>query len=206
MPASIFNGAKVKALKKIFSLNGGAELHSGTTDPTSVAVDAPAGSLYQNETSGKLYRKDDAGSSTNWSEMAVTGGTVANQYSAVIASPAIAGLSTHTTIAAGIAASAAGGQILITAGTYVESVSVNKQLDIIGIGIASVISGTLTFTSASQNSSVRNLKVTGAVTFDASAIGNKFEGYVPSGWSDTASNFTDSNTVSNQNLFQAMEE
>lgn len=66
MPATIFSGSKVKALKKILSLNGGAEIHSGTTDPTSSAVDAPIGTIYQHETTGAIYKKLDAGSSTNW--------------------------------------------------------------------------------------------------------------------------------------------
>lgn len=67
MPSTIFSGSKVKALKKIFSLNDGAEIHSGTTDPTSSAVSAPVGSLYMHETTGAQYRKLDSGSSTNWS-------------------------------------------------------------------------------------------------------------------------------------------
>lgn len=64
--AVIFNGTKVKSLKKILSLNAGAEVVSSTTDPTSSAVDAPIGSLLLNETTGLVYRKLDAGSSTNW--------------------------------------------------------------------------------------------------------------------------------------------
>ena len=67
MPASIFSGTKVRLLKKIMKLNTGAEVHSGTTDPTSSAVDAPIGSLYLHETTGTIYKKNDAGSSTNWS-------------------------------------------------------------------------------------------------------------------------------------------
>jgi hypothetical protein len=53
MPASIFSGTKVKFLKKLLTLNGGTEIHSGTVDPTSSAVDAPIGSMYMNETSGQ---------------------------------------------------------------------------------------------------------------------------------------------------------
>jgi hypothetical protein len=75
MPATIFSGSVVKALLKKFSLNGGAEIHSSTTDPTSVAVSAPIGSLLLNESTGALYRKLDAGSSTNWTQVGSGGST-----------------------------------------------------------------------------------------------------------------------------------
>lgn len=67
--AVIFSGSAVKALKKEIKLGSGASVISGTIDPTSSAVSAIAGSLYQNETTGKIYRKLDAGSSTNWVEI-----------------------------------------------------------------------------------------------------------------------------------------
>jgi len=67
--AVIFSGSAVKALKKEIKLGSGASVISGTIDPTSSAVSAVAGSLYQNETTGKIYRKLDAGSSTNWVEI-----------------------------------------------------------------------------------------------------------------------------------------
>lgn len=66
MPAAIFSGTKVKLLKKIADLFGGAQIHSSTTNPTTSAVSAPIGSLLLNESTGDLYRKLDAGSSTNW--------------------------------------------------------------------------------------------------------------------------------------------
>lgn len=67
----IFSGAKVKTLKEILSLNGGADLISSTTDPTSVAVDAAKGSLLLNTSSGAVYKKNDDGSTTNWSAIAL---------------------------------------------------------------------------------------------------------------------------------------
>ena len=89
MPASIFAGSKVKTLKGTLSLNGGADVISSTTDPTSVAVDASPGSILLNTTSGKQYRKNDSGSSTNWTE--VGAGTSGINY---IANPSA---STNTT-------------------------------------------------------------------------------------------------------------
>lgn len=71
----IFNGTKVKTLKSILTLNGLTDIISSATDPTSVAVNAPAGSLLLNTSNSKLYRKLDAGSSTNWVEMLSTAST-----------------------------------------------------------------------------------------------------------------------------------
>jgi hypothetical protein len=62
-------GTEVKALKPILDLNGQSKILSGATDPTSVAVNAPIGSLYLNSTNNKLYKKTDSGLSTSWLEM-----------------------------------------------------------------------------------------------------------------------------------------
>lgn len=70
--AVIFSGTKVKAQKDTINLNGGPDIISSTTNPTSVAVSANAGSLLLNTSSGLLYRKNDNGSTTNWSELAPT--------------------------------------------------------------------------------------------------------------------------------------
>lgn len=67
-PAIIFSGSNVKTLKPNYDLNGSSSIMSGTTDPTSVAVSAPAGSIYLNTSSGNVYKKNDAGSTTNWSQ------------------------------------------------------------------------------------------------------------------------------------------
>lgn len=67
MPATIFSGTKVKALKSNLNVNDAFEFLSGTDDPSSVAQTAPAGSLYFRTSTGVIYRKTDSGSSTNWS-------------------------------------------------------------------------------------------------------------------------------------------
>jgi hypothetical protein len=75
MPASIFAGSKVKTLKSTLSLNGGADIISSTTNPQTSAISAEPGSLLLNTTSGTMYRKLDAGATTNWVEVgAGTGG------------------------------------------------------------------------------------------------------------------------------------
>jgi hypothetical protein len=69
----IFSGTKVKTLKGTIDLNGGNDIISSTTDPTSSAVSANIGSLLLNSSNGKLYRKNDSGSSTNWTEVGASG-------------------------------------------------------------------------------------------------------------------------------------
>lgn len=75
MPATIFSGSNVKTLKSTIDINGGAQVLSSATDPTSVAVSAPIGSLLLNTTNGSIYSKLDAGSSTNWTLYSGTAGT-----------------------------------------------------------------------------------------------------------------------------------
>jgi hypothetical protein len=56
-------------------MNGGEDIISSTTNPQTSAVSAEPGSLLLNTTSGTMYRKLDAGSTTNWVEVgAGTGG------------------------------------------------------------------------------------------------------------------------------------
>jgi hypothetical protein len=67
MAAVIFNGAAVKALKDIIRLKAGIEIITNDSDdPTLVAKNAPASSLYLRQGTGEVYVKTDAGSSTNW--------------------------------------------------------------------------------------------------------------------------------------------
>lgn len=49
---------------------------TGSLDPSSSAVNAPKGSVYES-TNGNWYVKQDAGSSTNWSRLLFVGGAVA---------------------------------------------------------------------------------------------------------------------------------
>jgi hypothetical protein len=71
---TIFSGNDTKSLKSNIDLNGNSKILSGTTDPSSVATSAPIGSIYLNSSNGKWYRKTDAGSSTNWTDMTLIRG------------------------------------------------------------------------------------------------------------------------------------
>lgn len=73
----IFSGNDAKTLKPNIDLFGNAKILSGSVDPTSSATSAPKGSIYLNTSTGFLYRKTDAGSSTNW----VTINTTTNNFS-----------------------------------------------------------------------------------------------------------------------------
>lgn len=67
-PAVIYNGDFVKALKSNLKLKDEARIITGTSDPTSVAVDAEAGSIYIRD-NGIVYIKKDNGSTTNWQDV-----------------------------------------------------------------------------------------------------------------------------------------
>ena len=80
MPAVIFSGNDVKTLKSNIDINSNAKVLTGDSDdPTSVAKDAPIGSLYIKSDDGVHYRKLDAGSSTNW-EVVGSGGAAGINY------------------------------------------------------------------------------------------------------------------------------
>ena len=69
----IFNGAFAKTLTANIKMSENIKLFSGDTDdPTSVAKDAPQGSLYFRSGTAEIYKKTDSGSTTNW-ELVVTG-------------------------------------------------------------------------------------------------------------------------------------
>lgn len=61
----IWRGNFARFLRAQLDLFGAAYILTGSADPTSVATDAPAGSLYLRST-GDVYKKDDNGSTTNW--------------------------------------------------------------------------------------------------------------------------------------------
>lgn len=70
MGATIFNGAFIKALKANFKfLENVFIITDQAADPTSVAYSAPIGSLYFRNGTNEIYKKQDNGSSTNWSKL-----------------------------------------------------------------------------------------------------------------------------------------
>jgi len=66
MGASFLQGTDVKLLKDAIKFASNGRIIFGAIDPTVVAVDAPAGSMYMCSATAKIYIKSDAGSSVNW--------------------------------------------------------------------------------------------------------------------------------------------
>lgn len=68
----IWSGNFAKTLKSKLNLNDDAYILYGTSNPSSVATDAPRGSVFFRNTgsAGELYQKQDNGSSTNWTLIA----------------------------------------------------------------------------------------------------------------------------------------
>lgn len=82
------------------------------------------------------------------------------------------GIATDSTIASAISNANSGDAILILAGTYSESPSINKKLSIFGTGENTIISGSITFTSGSSYSLLRQIKTTNDITLNSGSIGN----------------------------------
>lgn len=100
MASTIFKGNFIKTLKDNLTLNDKTEIQQGTVDPTSVAVNAPIGSLYFNTTSGDIYKKNDAGLSTSWSKIAVGDNTGINYITNGSAEGSTTGWATYADAAA----------------------------------------------------------------------------------------------------------
>jgi flagellar hook-basal body complex protein FliE len=80
LAASIFNGDAIKLLKEKLRFKSGTEIISNDSDdPTSVAKDAPIGSIYIRSGTGEVYVKQDAGSSTNWKQTTYKVSVTANR-------------------------------------------------------------------------------------------------------------------------------
>lgn len=90
-----YSGNDAKIFKPILDFFGQSKILSGTVDPSSVATSAPIGSLYLNSSTGSLYRKNDAGSSTNWSAI----GNSAVITAEATWTPTLTGVGTATNVA-----------------------------------------------------------------------------------------------------------
>ena len=61
------------------------------------------------------------------------------------------------------------GSSLLTGGTWAETVSISKQLNITGVGYGSYVNGAITFTSAADRSMLRGIRTSESVTLDSGA-------------------------------------
>jgi len=85
-PGAIFSGDSIKLLKDNLLFKTGAVkiLTGDTDDPTSVAKNAPQGSLYIRSGTGAMYQKQDSGSSTNWSLLLIAPISLTSSVSGVL--------------------------------------------------------------------------------------------------------------------------
>lgn len=128
MPATIFSGTKVKALKSNLNLNDTIEFLTGTDDPTSVATTAPKGSLYHNTSTAAIYRKLDAGSSTNWEILTSSALSASNGLQNLAIAASVAGSALTIALKTKAASDPSAGDVVrigfrnatITTGTYTD--------------------------------------------------------------------------------------
>lgn len=101
-----------------------------------------------------------------------------------------AGLATFTGLTLAIAATPSGKILVLKEYNLIEDITIDKTIMIEGQGKDTIIQGTVTFTSASDYSLVKNLRVTGNITFDAGSTGN----IMTDCWQTAASTVTDNGT------------
>lgn len=141
---------------------------SGTLDPTLVAVDAPAGSTYQSSSTGFLYQKLDAGSTTNWTTLS------RDVVETKIVAPAGA---PFTSIQAAInsitdASAVKPYMVLVRVGIYTENIVTKNYVYLRGeAGGATQITGTLTGTLTGA-AGVEGIRINFAPTADGQSAVN----------------------------------
>jgi hypothetical protein len=69
MAAVIFRGNVVRSLKNGLLLNDKATIYSDNIDPSVISTDGQVGDVLISTSTGKIYVKEDSGSSTNWQAM-----------------------------------------------------------------------------------------------------------------------------------------
>ena len=95
-------------------------------------------------------------------------GPSSSSYDAVVgsASDVTAKKATHSSIAAAVSAVSAGGQILILQGEYSESLTITKPISLVGKGVNSLITGSLTFQLEASHSIIEKLRVKGSIVLN----------------------------------------
>lgn len=121
-----------------------------------------------------------------WADPAGGGSSV---YSAIVGNAAdvLAGDADYDNWTAAIAAVAAGGTIYGLARTWVENVTITKQLSIQGSGYGSYINGTIDFDSSSDYSSMKGFRVGDNVDINAGADLVEFSTF----WMESGKTVTD---------------
>jgi hypothetical protein len=79
------------------------------------------------------------------------------------------GVGDYATISAAISAATAGQSILIMTGTYTENVVINKLLTITGLGVGTVVNGSVEFAVGSSDSLMQDFSASG-ITIDSGVV------------------------------------
>lgn len=117
MASTIFNSAtEVKTLAANLSLNDTAKILQGSDDPTSVAKDAPRGSIYlrTGASGGDVYKKLDNGSTTNWELLGAGGASGINYIENNAAEVGTTGWATYADAAGAAPVDGTGGSATVT--------------------------------------------------------------------------------------------
>lgn len=134
---ALFSGSDAKLLKSNINMNDVVKLLSGASDPTSVAQNAPRGSLYMDTANGQIYRKTDAGSSTNWTSMAGTVTSVGVSSPSGILSTGSTPVTTSGTITLTWAGTSGGIPYFISASAVASSGALTSGSVVLGGGAGS---------------------------------------------------------------------
>lgn len=110
-----------------------------------------------------------------------------------------AGTATHSTWASAIAAVSAGDTIQVLEGSWTETVSIDKQLNIVGNGYGSYVDGTITFTNAADRAHLSNIRCSSDITLNSGADLISVDNV----WLASGKSFVDNGTG---NLLQAFQE
>lgn len=126
-----------------------------------------------------------------WISLAV-GNRVGALYDFVVgtAGQVAAGIATHSTWASAIAAAVAGQSIKILEGTWVENVTITKQLYIEGNGYGSYLNGSFTFDTSSDRSYLTRIRVNDNITLNSAVTLCK----VDDSWLPSGKSFVDNGT------------
>ena len=167
MSFGCFAGTAIKLFKDQLYLSTTARILTGTVDPTSVAQDAQAGSLYMRVGSiNLLYQKQDAGLTTNW--LALGTGTLVDYLDPISTTlPNVGG----TSVTFDNGNSAVNGDLILFSNLTVNKNSVYK---ISGVGSSIVYTLVTTFGSAKTGTEVMFRKGSAYINQVATFNGTSF--------------------------------
>lgn len=150
-----------------------------------------------------LYIKNSGGTETQLAAAVTSLPKLEALYRFVVGTTAqvAAGSASYSSLTAAISAASAGDRITLLAVTVSENVTVNKPLNIEGFGYGSVVSGSVTFTSAANFSSINAMKLTQDITLNSGTEGIMGQIFLASG-----KTIVDNSAVTTNNYLIAMQE